>query len=277
MNSVHESFIPTGDATIALQPIFDLQTNGDVGFFEATLRVTKTPDPIFHVRLLSLAEELGFIHHIDLHVLALTVDTLRRNPGMKASFNVSQRSILEDGQQLIRRLAASQVSERLIVEITESTQIPTAWVAVFAAGVREVGCKLAVDDFETGFADELLVRAVRPDFIKVVVDDTTLRYRERISRTLELAKEIGAEVVGEKIDSDEKIQLLTVMGVRYLQGFALGSPIMKHDLPLIFGRSLDSTVPVNDGSTPAIRLDLSRSFQPLNGHRQVRLVEKAGR
>lgn len=277
MNSVHESFIPASDATIALQPVFDLATDGEVGFFEATLRVLRTPDPSFHVRLLGLAEELGFIHHIDLHVLGLTVDTLRRNPGMKASFNVSQRSILEDGQQLIRRLAASQVTDRLIVEITESTEIPTAWVAVFAAGVREVGCKLAVDDFETGFADELLVRAVKPDLIKVVVDDTTLRYRERISRTLALAKEIGADVVGEKIDSEEKIQLLRVMGVRYLQGFALGSPIMKHDLPLIFGRSLDSTIPVNDGSAPAIRLDLSRSFQPLNSHRQVRFVEKAGR
>lgn len=276
MNSVQENFIQAGDATIALQPIFDLETDGEVGFFESTLRITRTPDPLFHVRLLSLAEELGFIHHIDMHVLALTVDTLRRNPGMKASFNVSQRSILEDGQQIIRRLAASQVSERLIVEITESTEIPTAWVAVFAAGVREVGCKLAVDDFETGFADELLVRAVKPDLIKVVIDDTTLRYRERISRTLALAKEIGADVVGEKIDSDEKIQLLKVMGVRYLQGFSLASPIMNNDLPGIFGRSLDSTIPVNDGSAPGIRLDLARRFQPLNGHRQVRLVEKTG-
>lgn len=275
MISVQESSIHSDDATIALQPILDLRT-GEIGFFESTLRVNRTTDPIFHVRLLALAEELGFIHHIDLHVLGIVVDTLRRNPEMHASFNVSQKTILDAGRQLICKLAASQVTDRLIVEITETAQIPTPWVSVFAAGVREVGCRLAIDDFETGFADELLVRSVKPDLIKVVVDDTTLPYRERVMRSIALAKDIGAEVVGEKIDSEEKIELLKVMGVRYLQGFALSSPVMHCDLPAYFARAVKPAVAINDGSASIIRLDLPRGFQPIHGHRQICLVEETG-
>lgn len=230
--------------------------------------------------MIALAEDLGFIHHIDLHVLALTVEMLRRHSGMHASVNVSQRTILEDGQQYIRKLASSQVCDRLIVEITESTEIPTAWVAAFAAGVREIGCRLAIDDFETGFADDILVRAVKPNLIKVVVDDTTLRVRERIIRTTVLAKEIGAAVVGERIDSEEKVELMKRLGVRYLQGYLQGYllalPIMAQDIAELFGKSLDATVPVNDGSTPGIRFDLSNTFKPINGNRQIRLVEKTG-
>lgn len=275
MTSVQESSIHSEDATIALQPILDLRT-GEIGFFESTLRVTRTTDPIFHVRLLTLAEELGFIHYIDLHVLGIVVDTLRRNPEMHASFNVSQKTILDGGRELICKLAASQVTDRLIVEITETAQIPTPWVSSFADGVREVGCRLAIDDFETGFADEVLVRAVKPDLIKVVVDDTTLPYRERVMRCIALANEIGAEVVGEKIDSEEKIELLKVMGVRYLQGFALSAPIMHRDLPGFFARAMHPAVPINDGSASIIRLDLPRGIQPIHGHRQVCLVEETG-
>lgn len=276
MNCVHENFVITSDATIALQPIFDLENEGEVSFFESALRITRTSDPQFHVRLIALADDLGFIHHIDLHVLALTVEMLRRHSGMHASVNVSQRTILEDGQQYIRKLASSQVCDRLIVEITESTEIPTAWVAAFAAGVREIGCRLAIDDFETGFADDILVRAVKPNLIKVVVDDTTLRVRERIIRTTVLAKEIGAAVVGERIDSEEKVELMKRLGVRYLQGYLLALPIMAQDIAELFGKSLDATVPVNDGSTPGIRFDLSNTFKPINGNRQIRLVEKTG-
>lgn len=276
MNCINESFITPSDATIALQPIFDLDANGEVSFFETALRITRTSDPQFHVRLIALAEDLGFIHHIDLHVLALTIDILRRHTGMTASVNVSQRTILEDGQQYIRKLAASQVCDRLIIEITESTEIPLAWVATFAAGVREIGCRLAIDDFETGFADDILVRAVKPSLIKVVVDDTTLRVRERIIRTTLLAKEMGAAVVGERIDSEEKVELMKRLGVRYLQGYLLALPIMAQDIGELFGKSLDATIPVNDGSAPGIRLDLSQTFKPLNGNRQIRLVEKTG-
>lgn len=276
MNCVHENFVITSDATIALQPIFDLENEGEVSFFESALRITRTSDPQFHVRLIALAEDLGFIHHIDLHVLALTVEMLRRHSGMHASVNVSQRTILEDGQQYIRKLASSQVCDRLIVEITESTEIPTAWVAAFAAGVREIGCRLAIDDFETGFADDILVRAVKPDLIKVVVDDTTLRLRERIIRTTVLAKEVGAAVVGERIDSEEKVELMKRLGVRYLQGYLLALPIMAHDIAELFGKTLDATIPPNDGSAPGIRFDLSGTFKPLNGNRQIRLVEKTG-
>lgn len=264
-------------ATIALQPVFDMACDGRVGFFETALRITNTPDSIFHVKLLALAEELGFIHLIDMHVLGLAVATLKRNTSMRLSINVSQRSILEDGQQIIRRLAAaSQVNERIIVEITESSSIPTNWVGAFAAGVREVGCLVAIDDFETGYADDVLVRAVRPSLIKLVIEDTSPRTSEQIRRTVSLAREIGAEVVGEKIDSEEKRSLAMQLGVRHLQGYLLGRPVLLKDLPVYFGNTLDAPIAVQEGGAPLIRLDSTLHSQPLHGHAKIRLVEKTG-
>lgn len=277
MNSITEGFIHSSDLTIALQPVFDIESGGSVSFFESTLRVTGTPDPSLHIHLLSIAERLGFIDHIDLHVLGLTVEVLRRHPTMCASINVSQRSILEEGQQLLRRLAASQVSERIIVEITESAEIPSAWVSIFAAGVREVGCQVAVDDFETGYADDVLVRAVRPHLIKVVIDDTTRHYRERIGRTIELAREVGAQVVGEKIDTDEKIALAQMMGIRYLQGFSLATPVFQKDLAAYLRTKEGSMIAIDQGSTPGIRPHPTGRSQAIHGDRKIGLVEETRR
>lgn len=275
---MHQVSLTNGNTnvTVAFQPVFDRCEQGQVAFFETLLRVTNTADPMFHVHLLSIAETLGFIDQLDLQVLAITVDVLKRNTGMRASVNISQRTILDQGQQYIRRLAASQVSERLIVEITESSEIPRSWVAAFAAGVREIGATVAVDDFETGFCDDVLVKAVKPELLKVVLDDVTPKSRGRLERTIQSAAEIGADVVCEKIDSLEKILLMESLNIRYIQGFALAGPIMKVDLQRILGRTLDATVPVNDGSAPPIGLDLANLRQPFDSHRQIRLVEKTG-
>lgn len=268
---MHECLFRASDATIALQPVYDLDSDGVIGFFESTLRVTKTSDPLFHVRLLSLAEELGFVHLIDMHVLSMTVATLLGNAGMKASINVSQRSIQEDGQEYIRCVERSGVANRLIVEITESTEIPARWVAAFAAGLREIGCQIAVDDFETGCADDALVRAVKPSLIKVVVDDVSATYRERIRRTVALANEIGAEVVCEKIDSESKIALSKSLGARYLQGYCLSHPIMKCDLEDFLGRRGRASIPTKDRAASGIRLNLARFFQSFGGHGRISL------
>ena len=273
---VHQLSATNTNVTLAFQPVFDREQHGQIAFFEGLLRIVNTPDPLFHVQLLSIAESLGFIQDIDLHVLALTVDMLKRHPDMAASVNISQRTILEEGQQYVRRLAASQVSDRLIVEITESSEIPVSWVAAFAAGVREVGARLAVDDFETGYCDDVLVKAVRPDLLKVVLDDVSVKSQERLERTLQLAMEMGAEVVCEKIDNPEKIILMDQLHVRYIQGFALSEPIMKADLQRMRGPSLDVAVPGNEVRTPAIWLDVPGIRQSLDGHRQIRLVEKTG-
>lgn len=275
MNTVHEGFLNLGEATIALQPIFDLENYGTVGFFEATLRIRGTPDPIFHARLIALGERLGFIHFLDMHVMGMTAATLRRHPEMRASFNVSQRSILEDGQQLIRDLEASQVAHRMIVEITESAEIPVSWAAAFAAGVREVGALLAIDDYETGSANDNLVRAVRPDIIKVVVDDVSDAYHERIMRTVDLAREIGADVVGEKIDSEEKIALVRDLGVRYLQGFSLSLPILDQDISAVLRQSAGTPIAFDERYATGIRGDLALGGKAFNGDRQIRLVQEA--
>jgi len=271
----YDEMLVVCNATVAFQPVFDFKEKGRVGFFEAVIRITDSDDPLFHVRLIELAEDLGFVHYLDLHVASLVVAMLRRHKSMRASVNISQRSILEDGAKILYRLASSQVCDRLTIEITETTQIQNSLVRIFAAGAREIGCKVAIDDFEMGFADEILVRTVRPDIIKVVFDDLDKQSLDRIDRAVALATELGAEVVGEKVDSEDKFRILREKGVRYVQGYAFATPIMGSELAKLYSCCLDASVAVQKCQAPCIRIDLAKTFKLLDGDRQICLVKKA--
>ena len=268
----------TSEATIALQPIFDLREGvKDMGFYETLLRVPQSSDPAFHVHLLTLAEQLGFVHHLDLFVLSEVTDLLRVNAVSHVAVNVSQRSVFDHGDTIIRRLCATKMCERITVEITETARIPASWLSAFTAGVRAIGCQLAVDDFETGFADAELVHTVKPTILKIAMDDTSQFFVDRLARTTTLAREIGADVVMEKIDGTEKSELAREYGVRYGQGFMLAQPILARDLPgWAAARSGSAAIAFNDPCTTHIRHDLARGFKPLNGHADIRFKEKTG-
>ena len=267
------------EATIALQPIIPTKPDpGESVFLEALLRLPQSPDPLCHVHVLTLAEQLGFAHHIDLFVLSKVVEVLQRHSNLTIAINVSQRSILDDGQKIIRRLAASQVCERIVVEITESSQIPHSWIAAFAAGIREIGCRLAVDDFDTGSANDELVRTVRPHILKFGLDDTSGANQDRLARTVDIANSVGAKVVVEKIDTVEKYTLALAHRIAFVQGFLLSKPFLAQNLPSWLDRSKHAEVPFDHVRTTRIPdVPPAQIIQIVNGSRHVCLKQKAGR
>ena len=266
------------EATIALQPIIATKPGPDRSvFLEALLRLPQSSDPACHVHVLTLAEQLGFAHHIDLFVLSKVVELLQRNPDITIAINVSQRSILEDGQKIIRRLAASQVCERIVVEITESSQIPHSWIAAFAAGIREIGCLLAVDDFDTGSANDELVQTVRPHILKFGLDDTSEANQDRLARTVDIAKSVGAKLVVEKIDSVEKYTLALAHRIAFVQGFLLSKPFFAQNLPSWLDRSKHVDVPFDYASTTRIPdAPPTQLLETADGGRYIGLKQKAG-
>lgn len=263
------------ELVIAMQPIAQSTGGRQVGFYEALLRVPTSSDPVFHVHLLRLAEQLSFIGLIDLSVLSQAIATLERFQDQCIAINISPQSIAENGVAILKRLAASNVSHRLIIELTENTQVAPSLMTAFAEGVHNLGIRLAVDDFEMGFADEERVLAVKPSFIKVVFEDHTDTIHARIQRSVALARKIGADVVVEKIDSQKKIDIAKKLGASYLQGFAIGRPILLPHFMPARADLLNAQIPVKERPTPRIRSQLALAIDALNSHADVGLVEEA--
>ena len=99
----------------------------------------------------------------------------------------------------------------------------------FAAGVRELGCRVALDDFGAGFGSFLYLKHLPVDFIKIdrefVVNLADSDVDQRLVRSIaDVARGLGIETVAEAVSDARTLELLREMGVQYGQGFHLGAP-----------------------------------------------------
>jgi diguanylate cyclase (GGDEF)-like protein len=121
-------------------------------------------------------------------------------------------------------------------EITENAAIGHLEPAQrFMSRLRELGCRFALDDFGTGLSSlkylkDLQVSMLKIDgsFIRDVLADP--RSDSLVRAVLNVAAELGLETTAECIESRQVADHLTLLGVTYGQGFALGRPGPLDDL-----------------------------------------------
>jgi diguanylate cyclase len=135
-------------------------------------------------------------------------------------------------------LAAAQISpERLLLEITE-----TAFVAdpdragrslrqLAAAGVR-----ISLDDFgrgqtSLGYLSTLPLHEVKIDksFVMDMLEDRS--HRAIVRSVIDLAHNLGFEVVAEGVETDAILAELTILGCDIAQGYLLARPMPADLLP----------------------------------------------
>ena len=94
---------------------------------------------------------------------------------------------------------------------------------------RRKGFRVALDDLGSGYAGLTLLGELNPDMIKI---DRQLvsrviaspMYRDICASLIRLGRDHGKIVLAEGIETIEQKELLTRMGVDYLQGYLLGRP-----------------------------------------------------
>lgn len=195
---------------------------------DAFLRVAEATDEIHHLGAWTIHEVIGQV---------AAWDDLTDLDYYRVGVNISPRQLL-DGEvvgTLREALVESGVSgDRLVAEIIESQALDSrATSAEQIRGLIELGLRVAVDDFGSGFANLSYLRDLPVDLIKV---DRTLiglvptRREEAILRAVvSIASAIGADVVLEGVERPEQLQLAARVGVRFVQGFLVGPPELPGD------------------------------------------------
>jgi EAL domain-containing protein (putative c-di-GMP-specific phosphodiesterase class I) len=121
-------------------------------------------------------------------------------------------------------------ASRLIVEITESVLMDDGQVTEDLTVLRQLGVRIAVDDFGTGWSSLAYLVGLPIDALKMdqhfVADVEHDPQRQALCRAvLHLGSSLGLPVIVEGVTSEAELGLLRDMGHRYLQGFALSRPL----------------------------------------------------
>jgi EAL domain-containing protein (putative c-di-GMP-specific phosphodiesterase class I) len=168
---------------------------------------------------------------IELEMVAVlrALDCLSSLPaGMALTINAGPDTILST--ELFDALARGGFGRRVIIELTEHSIVddyPGLMTAIIR--LRRQGVRLAVDDTGAGFASLAHILKLAPDFIKLdreLVDGIDLDPVRRALATalVAFAAQTGAEILAEGVETEEELEAVRALGIRYAQGFLIGRP-----------------------------------------------------
>ncbi len=220
----------------AFQPVVRAG-NQQAVFHECLLRMRDDDGEIIPAGVfVPIIEQLGLVRLIDRYVLDLAVQALTDHPALTLAINIS--GLTSSDQSWLRSLSAlvktkPEVARRLIIELTETSALTDIEESArFLAAIRELGCRVAVDDFGAGFTSFRHLKSLTLDIVKI--DGSFVRNLSDnvdnqlfIRNLLGLAEAYGMETVAECVETQEDARFLTGEGVKYLQGYYFGRPSME--------------------------------------------------
>ncbi|SMF46386.1 EAL domain, c-di-GMP-specific phosphodiesterase class I (or its enzymatically inactive variant) [Tistlia consotensis] len=224
---------------LAYQPIVSLD-DGRLHHYEVLARLHDGASPYEWV---TLGESIGMIAAFDLTICRKALADLsdRSAPAdLRLAVNLSAQSLqdevfLDAVEVLLEQYA--NLRPRLSFEVTESAEIKD-FRAVDAAiqRLRGLGCQVGLDDFGAGSASFQYLQAFTIDFVKI--DGAYVRAMTDSRRDQALVKgmaaicsDLGVSLIAEMIETDEQVELLKRIGVKFGQGYRFGKPQIGRPTP----------------------------------------------
>jgi EAL domain-containing protein (putative c-di-GMP-specific phosphodiesterase class I) len=193
---------------------------------------------------LPIAEQTGVIDALTRWVLAEALSQLDEwgtaTSGLAVAINISARNLAraDFAESVLRALAVSGVSaQRLLLEITETALVADPKRAQQSLRrLSTAGIRISLDDFgqgqtSLGYLSTLPLHEVKIDksFVLDMLSDHS--HAAIVRSVIDLAHNLGFEVVAEGVENQEILTALGVLGCDIAQGYLLARPMPADQLP----------------------------------------------
>lgn len=238
-----DAAIALGQLEVVYQPKLHLPS-GRIDAVEALVRWNHPERGYLRPDLfIPLAEEVDRIDDLTLFVLRRTIDDLSdwcaQGVTMHAAVNISARLLtsphfMEAAETLLRGTGVPR--SRLTFEVTESATFLDAEIATEALKAFDaLGVAISMDDYGTGQSTLSYLKRLPLSELKIDRSFVQFAHRDRsdallVRSTLNLAHELGLQVVAEGVEDPECLQFLKDIGCDYAQGYSIGKPMSSATL-----------------------------------------------
>jgi diguanylate cyclase (GGDEF)-like protein len=216
---------------ILFEPVVDIGSRRPA-FYECLMRIKRPDGSLLAVNeFIPWAERLGLVRLLDHRVLDLVAAEMIASPALRASVNVSAASTSDPdwwtGLGAMLR-ANPGVADRLTVEITETAAIQDIdETRGFVARVKDLGCRIAIDDFGAGYTSFRNLRKLGVDLVKIdgaFVQNLMRSEDDRafVHTLIDLGRRLGLKTVAEWVQDEASAAMLAEWGCDYLQGLLVG-------------------------------------------------------
>lgn len=216
------------------QPILSVCDGEQVLYHECLVRILGTDHhPIrYPSAFVPSLERLQIVRFLDRYVLGMAIEFMESNVDLRLGVNISAQSANDARwwESLLLLLESRpDIASRLVVEITETTQLSPVSGRAFVGRLQSMGCCIAVDDFGDGFSVENGDRISSPDIIKIAgrmlpTDGDTGAQFDQFKKLVARARDHAPQVVVEGIEGVDGLLAASLAGAQWVQGYHTGKP-----------------------------------------------------
>ncbi|WP_236861302.1 EAL domain-containing protein [Campylobacter sp. RM16192] len=212
------------------QPIFNAKKQ--VVKYEMLARIQNSREIISPNVFLDVSKRIKRYVDIEKVLLEKSFKLISDNPHALISVNLSGRDMTDGDMSvfIIDRINRYKIADRVVFEILEDENIENLErVIKFIDRVKNMGVRIAIDDFGSGYSNFSYLLRIKPDFIKidgsiiknVDIDDDS---RSVAGAIIAFAKKLNITIVAEFVHSKSVFEACVDLGVDEFQGFYLGEP-----------------------------------------------------
>ncbi|MCR5672391.1 MAG: EAL domain-containing protein [Lachnospiraceae bacterium] len=241
-----KSAMDNDEFVLFMQPKYDHRSKKMVGA-EVLSRWIKPDGTVISPGVfIPVFEKNGYIRELDRFVWRTSFETVNKwlkngQTAVPVSVNISRISLLdEEIVSFIDRIGTyyPAAKEYIQFEITESAYAgDTKEIFERVRRIQEMGFKINMDDFGSGYSSLNLLKDAPIDIVKL--DMGFLRGEENnksidrgnviISAVVNMTKELGFDIIAEGVETKEQADLLTDAGCSVIQGFYYAKPLPEEE------------------------------------------------
>lgn len=155
-----------------------------------------------------------------------------KDKNFEFSINISIADIQnpETVKFITNRLKEFDEPQKIVFEILEGDKIENyEEIKSFIKDVKKLGCKIAIDDFGSGYSNFSHILELNVDFLKI--DSSLVKFvttdensRVVVKTIINFASNLGLKTIAEYVEDKDSLELLEKMGVDFVQGYYIGKP-----------------------------------------------------
>ncbi|WP_373035532.1 EAL domain-containing protein [Sulfurimonas sp.] len=225
-----ENAITLKNVTVYYQPVVNLDEK--IVKYEALMRIIDGDEVYSPILFLDIAKKVKFYPQLTKIVIQKAFEKARETL-ISININLSIEDVvnLEIIQFIQDELSDKEIAHLITFELLESESIiDYEKVIAFIESVKKLGCKIAIDDFGSGYSNFAYLLKFKPDYIKIdgsLVKNIHIdKNSYLITKTInDFAHSLGMKTVAEFVHCEAVLKLLQAMEVDEYQGFYFSEPL----------------------------------------------------
>ena len=207
--------------------------------YEALLRIKNKDKVLVPGEFLNIAKKSNFYIQMTRIVLEQSIEFIKKFNENNISVNVSsidldKITIRNEIYNVLKK--NSDIISRLTFELLESEEIEkNEEMKKFIKKIKDLGVKIAIDDFGSGYSNFIRLLYYQPDYIKI--DGSIIKeidkniYAYNVAKTIvKFAKENNITTIAEYVENEQIFEKVKELGIDCSQGYFFSKPKMLEHL-----------------------------------------------